>query len=282
MEAPRVCAKQRFMRSKEPKVNTGKDFERNYAFLKKMRSELLLRTKKNPRYSMRSFSRYIGVDQSALVQIMNGKRPLTDKMCLRVAPKLSLSSFETKELMGVTFEEGEDTSHYASIKQETFDLISNWYHYAILELTYIKGFKFSEKSVARVLGITIFEARSAIGRLQKLGFLKVTRGGKWIDSLGDSYDQGNFASEEANKQLQEQILSKAITALYEVDYDKRVQSSMTAAISKEKIPYAKKKIVKFIRDLTKELHGSNRDEVYHLSVSLYPVSKVSSSKRRKK
>jgi hypothetical protein len=48
---------------------------------------------------------------------------------------------------------------------------------------------------------------------------------------------------------------------------------MTMAIDTALIPEAKDKTTKFRRELAKFLsRGEKRDEVYHLSISLYPIS----------
>ena len=51
---------------------------------------------------------------------------------------------------------------------DKFSVISEWYHYAILELTYVSGFKADYKWIARKLSITVEEAKVAIERLIRL------------------------------------------------------------------------------------------------------------------
>ena len=48
---------------------------------------------------------------------------------------------------------------------------------------------------------------------------------------------------------------------------------MTMAINKEKLPEAKERIKKFRRELSQFLNeGETNNEVYNLSISLYPVT----------
>ena len=57
--------------------------------------------------------------------------------------------------------------------------------------------------------------------------------------------------------------------------ERRDQTSMTMAIDTKLLPQAKEKIKKFRRDMDRLLQSSDtKDEVYHLSVSLYPVTKT--------
>ena len=68
-------------------TNTGK-------FRKKLQNELLLRLKKNSNYSIRAFAKALEIESSSLSQIINGKRPLTLKMCQRLGKRLGLSPDE--------------------------------------------------------------------------------------------------------------------------------------------------------------------------------------------
>lgn len=78
----------------------------------------------------------------------------------------------------------------------------------------------------------------------------------------------------AHKLLQKQILAMAIAALEEIPLERRSQTSTTMAISTELIPEAINKIRTFQNDLSELLSRSQRcDEVYQLSISLYPIAK---------
>ena len=77
----------------------------------------------------------------------------------------------------------------------------------------------------------------------------------------------------ARRKLQTQILEKAKLAIENTPITERDQSSITMAIDSNKIPEAKERIKQFRRDLCDFLKDSpNQNRVYHLSLSLYPVS----------
>jgi hypothetical protein len=48
---------------------------------------------------------------------------------------------------------------------------------------------------------------------------------------------------------------------------------MTMAVDPGKIPEAKKRILKFARELCEFMEAGKRSRVYELSVSLFPISK---------
>ncbi len=255
---------------------------RNELFRKRLQEELVERTGKNPKFSIRVFAQQLGVESSSLTQIINGKRPLTDKMCQRLANKLELSPDEVESLMGVRREDrsSEHFPEFTNINVDMFKIIADWYHYAILELTYLSHFQGDPKWIAKVLGITKHEARAAIERLQRADFLEITEDGKWIDRLGDANNLGNEFTAPAFRKLQRQILIKATDALDTTPYEERVQSSMTLPVSKKRINEAKAKVLSFIEEMDQFLRaGDEQDEIYNMSFSLYPISNTTRTQK---
>lgn len=247
---------------------------RNELFRIHLQEELVARTAKNPSFSARAFARQLGVEASSLSQILNGKRALTDKMCRRLAKKLEMAPDEMVSLMGTDQDPKQDQfSKFTNLSVDHFKVIADWYHYAILELTALKHFKGDIKWIAKSLGISIHETKAAVERLQRLEYLEITKDGKWIDTLGDANNLGNEFTAPAMRKMQKQILTKAITAMDDIPYEDRVQSSMTMPVSKKKMKLAKKKILNFIEELDHFLKtGEDCDEIYNMSFSLYPIS----------
>ncbi len=246
--------------------------ERNELFRVKLQNELVTRIKKNSKFSLRSFAKQLNLEASSLSKILSGKRKLTDKMCIRLGKLLSLSEKETLDLMNME-SQSKSAKKDKLLNDDAFKCISDWHHFAILELTRVKNFKSNMRWIAKVLNISHGEAQEAVERLKRLNYLAVDKNGKFSDALGLAYNEGNEYSTIAFRKLQKQILSKASEALDNIDYSQRVQSSMTFAIKKDKLPEAKRRILNLIDELNDFLgEGQNLDEVYHLGVSLYPVS----------
>lgn len=248
---------------------------RNEMFRHRLQEELVNRSKRNPSFSARSFAKQLGIESSSLSQILNGKRPLTDKMCKRLGKQLAMSPDEVFNLMGVRGEDRKQQSFssYTYLSVDNFKVIADWYHYAILELTYLPHFQGDTLWISKALGVGIFEIRAAVERLQRLEFLQITENGKWIDKLGDANNLGNEFTAPAMRKLQEQTLRKALEALESVSYEKRVQTSLTLPVPEKKIKAAKRKILNFIEEMDAFLReGDEPDEIYNMSFSLYPIS----------
>lgn len=244
-------------------------------FRNALNDEFLRRTKKNPRFSIRAFSQQLEIEPSSLAQILGGKRKLTQKMCNRLGTKLGFGPLKMRTLMKNAKRLDKSFTAFNKLEEDAFKVIAEWYYYAILELTYCDEFQGKPLWISRVLGISLAEAIDAIERLKRLNYLEISPEGKWIDRLGDSNNLGNEFKAPAFTEHQRQVLKKALEALDKTSYDKRVQSSMTVAVSKEKVVEAKSMILNFIEELNDFLKtGPTKDEVYNISVSLYPLTKI--------
>jgi uncharacterized protein (TIGR02147 family) len=250
--------------------------ENNLLFRKALSDELVKRSKKNPQYSIRSFAQQLQIESSSLSQILSGKRKLTDKMCQRLGLRLGFSPIKMRTLTRKFSEVTTSFDHFGKLEDDAFKVISDWYYYAILELTYCDEFKGSTRWISKVLDLPFTKTLDAVERLKRLNYLEITPEGKWIDKLGDSNNLGNEYKAPAFGGHQRQILTKAIEALEKTPYEERVQSSMTVAVSKEKVVEAKQMILNFIEELNDFLKsGQSKDDVYNISVSLYPTSNIS-------
>ncbi len=259
-------------------INTEPNF-RSY-----LQNELILRCKKNPNYSLRSFAKFLLVEPSALSKILKDRRNISEKMLKRLCDRLSIgpqrfSEFK-KELHVI--KTASIKSDYKNLLFDTFKVISEWYHYAILELIQISHFKPDPKWIAKTLGITVSEVNIAVLRLQKLMLLEITEDGKWIDHSGNFTNIKNEFTDVSLRILQRIFLEKASDALENVPIDKRDQSTVTMAISASLLKEAKEKIKEFRRSLADFLQNNGeKNEVYNLVISLYPLTNIENGNNKK-
>jgi transcriptional regulator with XRE-family HTH domain len=228
------------------------------------------RCKKNPRYSLRAFAKTLDLDASSLSQILSGKRKLSKKGIQNICDKLSATPKEL-QMFGLIENNNETEENYLQVDIDTFSVISEWYHYAILELTYVSGFKTDPRWIAKKLSITVEESKSAIERLKRLGLL-LEENGSLIKSSKRLTNNGTVNTSGAHKELQKQIISKALIAVDEVPQDEKDITSMTMAIDTKNLDKARLIIQKFRRDLCELLEDGNQEQVYNLGIQLYPIS----------
>lgn len=228
--------------------------------------EFQKRQKKNGRYSLRAFARFLKMDHSNLSKGLQGKRKFGKNVIKKMCRHLGL---EEKQ-----FTTPYESLEYQRLSLDAFQMISDWYHYGILELMKVHGFTPDYKWVAAALQISAKDARAAVDRLKRLGLIS-QKPNAWIDqSDGTSSTVSHLFTHKAFRNLQKQILEMAITAMEETPIEERDQTSMTMAIDSSKLPEAKARIKKFRREMDAFLSKPGYcDRVYHMSISLYPVSK---------
>lgn len=150
-------------------------------------------------------------------------------------------------------------------------MISEWYHYAILELTYVSGFKSEAKWIAKKLSITVEEAKAATERLKRLGLL-LEENGSLIKSSKFLTNLSSVNTSAAHQELQRQIIEKSLLAIDGCNQEEKDITSMTMAIDIANLPKAKEIIKKFRRELCALLEDGEQSQVYNLAIQLYPIS----------
>jgi hypothetical protein len=256
----------------------------NFRFF--LQAELVRRCQANPQYSLRAFARTLKLDPSRLSKILKGQRPVSRALVEELGSRLGLS-IEKIELYkdgaasGMTAEISQ--THYLQLAQDTFEIIANWHHYAILELMKVANFSPSPRWLAQSLGVTVSEINICIERLVRVELLSIQKDGKWIDRSGgfSTHVLGPNYTSYAHRKMQEQILQMAAQALHQTPIERRDQSSMMMAISAKRIAEAKTLITAFRRKLCDFLEqDKKKDSVYQLSISLFPLVETKSFERK--
>jgi len=253
------------------------------SLIERLKKEYQLKKQRNKSYSLRAFSRFLSIDPSNLSKIMNGQLTPGNKLKEKLAHKLGINS---KIILNSPSYRNTDDSVYSDHALDIFSIISDWHHYALLEIIKLKKYrnKFNKASIAKDLGISMTEFNAAVARLINHGLLKLnSKSGKMENNSESSSSILNVNTSTAHRNQQKQILEKAIDALETIPPEKRSQSSMTFALDRKKLPMATQMIKEFRRELAAFLSDSNNlDDVYHLSISLYPTTSIHKQQGEKK
>jgi uncharacterized protein (TIGR02147 family) len=238
----------------------------------------MTRCKVRPGYSLRTFAKQLAMDPTALSKLLSGKRPLTNKMIKKVGQRLGMSPMEIAAF-AETDDQEQSGQDYLQLAQDTFEAIANWYYLAILELTYLPHFEPDSKWIARTLGISQSESAYACETLFRLGLLHKNADGKWEDRFSYFTTIMDGHTDATRRELQKQILRKAMDSLDTVSIERRSQTGMTFAANANKLTEAKVRIQEFMRELTETLQkDSEPTDVYQLTVSLFPLTHTSAQK----
>jgi uncharacterized protein (TIGR02147 family) len=245
------------------------------------------RSSVNASYSLRAFARDLSIAPSRLSEVLNRKSGLSRKAAEKIADILGLSENEKevfctlveisharssarKNLAKSKLEKMQADPDFNNLQEDTFKVISDWYHLAIVELTYLKNFKSDISWIAKKLGITQIQAKAATERLKKLELLE-EKNGK-LQPKNDFNATTTDIPSEAVKKAHLQLIEKSGEALYTQSVSERDFSSVMVAIDKDKIEEAKKWIKDFRRNFCKKVvQDNNKDALYCLSVQFFSL-----------
>ncbi len=163
-------------------IETGREsMTEQIAFQSKLRGHLLEIQQKNPAYSLRAFASKLQLSPSALSEILNGKRRVSEQLAQKTLNLLGTDPRDQSKILQLFKQrhseilEDSHESNYLELKSDQFQIISKWHHFAILSLAETKGFKASPLWIAKRLGIKVVEAENALERLERLGFIEWSR-----------------------------------------------------------------------------------------------------------
>lgn len=256
-------------------------------YRKFLKETLERRIQNNSKYSLRAFARDLSVAPQNLSSVLNGKRGISLETALKLTKRLDLAeteasyfcdlvdlnhakSPEQKQIALLRLSRYKQGLKFQTISTDTLRIISDWYHFAILELTFISGFKSDTKWIAKKLKISNHEAQQAVDRLLRTNLL-VESNGTLIKSSSHLTTTHDVPS-DAIKSFNRQILQKAMDSIVFQSVADRDFTTMTMAIDPTKIPEAKSKIRAFRREITEFLEAGDRSEVYCFSQQLFRLT----------
>lgn len=248
----------------------------SHPFIQMLHRELLERTKRNPRYSLRAFAKALDMNHAHLSLVMRGERSITQKLISRVAMKLGLDFSKLPQIMNPATNHRKSTlPTWIPMHSDQFESISEWYHDAILELVRFSDFQQDEAWVAQELGISHIQAKDALSRLARLGLIQSSPDKpSWIQSLDTTTNTDTLVTSPALRRLQMALLEKSKYALENQSREIRDHTSLTVAINKRNFKKAKQMIAAFRSELMHALQDEELqyNEVYQLTVSFFPLT----------
>ncbi len=237
----------------------------------------LLKTKleeaklRNPNWSLRAFAQKVGISSGALSEILAGKRPLSLKARKRMIERLQLSPREQLELLEDVSIVRKSNGDHHQLGTDAFHLISDWWHFAILNLVKTVGFKPETAWIATRLGIPQTVAKEAWLRLFRLGYLQKTSKGKVVRKISKFKTSEDVLDLSLRRSHMEDTKLVA-KALLDVPIEEREVNSVTLAIPSKEMARAKDLIRKFQDDFCDLIEGEPSDDVYRLTIAFFPLT----------
>jgi uncharacterized protein (TIGR02147 family) len=156
------------------------------------------------------------------------------------------------------------------LQHDAFQAIADWYHFGILELTKVRGFKSEPKWIASHLGIAEVEVNLALERLERLGLVTRKNG-----AIRASFDEGELPGDvpsEYGKKFLAQLLAKAKDALYFQPIERREYSADILAVNRSMLPEARAAIRKFKHKFCTAMEEPTaKDGLYCLAIQFFDL-----------
>lgn len=261
-----------------------------------LRFEFDARKKRRPHYSLRAFARDLELSPSALSEFLNGKLTFSEERVHQVAKKIQLKSMQKEHWLDLIKMESSSSqadrevaavkvrarssTEKGSIALNLFQIVSDWYHYALLELIDIDPKYQEPKAAAKALGIDVKTVKESWERLIQVG-LAVK-----VDGVFKASTLATFAGEDipsaALRNFHAGLLSKALVAQEEQTIEQKQFVSVVFSFKKEDLNAIKDELYNFQVDLTNRYsQKKSKDAVYCLSTQLFNLVNVPNTENSK-
>lgn len=262
-----------------------------HEFLSAVLSE---RQKKNPKFSIRAWSRQLGYrNPSILARILRGERNLKPDLAAKIANSIKLSgksnkyfhflvlfrnakTHAEKEIYGDTLASLRPSNQFTNVTIDHFRYIADWYHFAILEMTALKGFSSDPDWIAKRLNgaITSAMASAALERMIRLELLEKLPNGKIIRTSMNVFRVGNGMPSDALRKHHSQMIQIGLESIETQKVDERQILGTTLTLSSEQSKKAKEIILQCHNELmVLAAKRGEGDETFQLNTQLFLLTK---------
>ena len=268
-----------------------------YTNYRELLKDLFDNQKREKKYfSCRNFARKAGLGSpSYLNMVIKGDRNLTNKSIQKVTRAFAFNKFETTYFEKLVYlnqsnELEIQNSYLKEIKKlqerkrnkteakkltiDQYQILSEWYYYAIRELVLLKNFREDPKWISKKLNseITPGQAKKSLELLVELGFLKRQNEELIQCEPGISTDPQILSV--LAKNFHKEMLLKSIRALNQKREERHFEA-LTIAVSDEDIPFIKKKLFEFRESINDHVSSKQvkKDKVYQMTLNLFNVTK---------
>lgn len=250
----------------------------------------ILSRKRDSRYSLRAFARELKLSPSRLSEILSGKQGLSRNAARSIATQLGYGTKEidlfcdlvdsqharakvNRELAKIRLDKRKSDPEHLLLREDTFKLIADWHHFAILQLTELKGFKSDPQWIANALGVTLLDVTDALRRLERLGMIESHRGR--IRATQSTTRTTDDVPSEAIRKAHRQILERASLALSTQPVEQREISANIIPMNQKQLEEAKRWLRSFRRRFAQRLAAADeKDRVYCLGIQFFNLTQL--------
>jgi uncharacterized protein (TIGR02147 family) len=267
-----------------------------YAFLDPidyLNFEFKRRKHQDPRFTLRKWSTLLGYkNPSFLAHILKRERKLKIDLASRVAEVFSLNPKEKNYLELIVLKNNskstsEQDLYFKLIRKvrprqywdldnipvHEFEFASEWYHWVILELFFLKDFFPSVDYIQNKLGPTVSKKmiQYSLDKLTEIGLIEKRTDGTFARSTNDPLFLKDIPSHYI-REYHKNMAERSKSAIDEVSPAERYIRGSMIALTKEQL----KEAAQIIEDAHRKILALSADEgadrVYHFSSHLFPLT----------
>lgn len=252
---------------------------KDYHYINRLKLELKDRQANNPNYSLRAFSRDIGVNAATVSLILRNKRELPLNKLDQVIQALNLTEseqtlFKESRVLNTSDVNIQELDRYI-LDESYYNIIAEWEHFAVITLFNIEDFIPTSESISTRLGLSKERVQEVLTNLKDHGLIKIN------DSVIELVHQSLRTTEDIQSQALRdshiETLQIASQKIETVSLDKRDYSSDTIAIDISQVEEYKKMIRDFRYKLCTLKSQNKTTDVYQLAVQFFPLTQQEES-----
>ncbi len=241
---------------------------------------------------MRSLAQKSKIASGYLPMVLKRQRELSEKAFLKVLPHLSLDPQERKflgllRLVGeskdpnVRIEAVNQMSRLRKFQEKNnneirvYEYLTKWYYVAIREMAALSDFKMDPEWIKNKLNgrITTAEVDEALEFLKEQGFLVQDAKGEWTQPQ-TNLDCREGIFKLSLGQFHRQMFELASESIEDTPREKRYILGHTVAISAQDFDKIKAILNESVAKITQlDDQKGNKEEVYHIEMAAFPLTK---------
>lgn len=248
------------------------------------------RTLKNPSYSISAFSRDAGYKSYHISDILRGKYNLSPKSALKIASNLKMNDSLCSEflcLVEIEFAKDPIKKNLAlkklsqlksfskkTVLQNEFNLISEWYYFAIIELVRQNPINLDFKSISKKLDISINQAEIALNQLTNLGIINIKNNRYSVDYELVKVNSSNAPSDSIRK-YHKTMIKKGLEAIEDFEVSERSLSSFNLLLEEKEYENLRSELNEYVRKYIHkiQINKEKNAKLYALNFQLFPHEK---------
>lgn len=229
---------------------------------------------KNSNYSLRAFSRDLGISSGRLTNLLKERDLPSSETVEKFSEILGMDSNEKKKLISIVSSQRymkRKGGFEKQLNEEEFRAISDWKTWCIYTLFQADEFDASLSWITSKINLSADEIKLSLEKLEKLELIRASD--DFYELNCRSVTTTNDIPSDAIRNFHKEFIPLGIHALDNIAVRERDVSSLTLCIDKELVGEYKKLISEFrakVSGLTKD--SVKTEELYQLNIQFFPLN----------